>query len=58
MADNAITLVSLNRQGLSDKTVRADTLNFLQSKNYSIFMLKRHLFFQKRRKNYTGTLGV
>lgn len=51
MTDNAITLVSMNCQGLSNKNTRADTLNFLKSKNYSIYMLQDTHFID-REENY------
>lgn len=57
MADNTITLVSMNCQGLSNKTARADTLNFLKSKNYSIYMLQDTHFINKEEKYIRAQWG-
>ena len=51
MAESTITLISMNCQGLSSKTKRADTLNFLKSKRYSIYMLQ-DTHFTNKEENY------
>ena len=54
MAESTITLISMNCQGLSSKTKRADTLNFLKSKRYSIYMLQ-DTHFTNKEENYIRT---
>ena len=44
----------MNCQGLSDKTKRADTLNFLKSKKYSVYILQDTHFIDKE-ENYIRT---
>lgn len=51
---NPVTFVSMNCQGLSNKTKRADTLNFLKSKKYSVYMLQDTHFINKE-ENYIRT---
>ena len=51
MADSTVTLISMNCQGLSSKSKRADTLNFLKSKQYSIYMLQ-DTHFTNKEENY------
>ncbi|MCG7879939.1 MAG: endonuclease/exonuclease/phosphatase family protein [Candidatus Thiodiazotropha endolucinida] len=54
MAHNTITFVSMNCQGLSGAFKRADTLNFLRSKKYSIYFLQDTHFTDKE-ENYIRT---
>ena len=49
--DNGITIVSVNTQGLGDKSKRKDVLNFLKSKKYSIYFLQ-DTHFTKPEENY------
>ena len=54
MADSTIRLISMKCQGLSSKTKRADTLNFLKSKRYFIYMLQ-DTHFTNKEENYIRT---
>ena len=51
---NSVTFISMNCQGLSNKIKRADTLNFLKSKKYSVYMLQDTHFTHKE-ENYIRT---
>ena len=47
MTGDAITFASMNCQGLSNPSKRADTLNFLKSKKYGIYFLQDTHFTNK-----------
>ena len=51
---NSVTFISMNCQGLSNKIKRADTLNFLKGKKYSVYMLQDTHFTHKE-ENYIRT---
>ena len=51
---SSVTFASMNCQGLSNKNARADTLNFLRTKNFSIYMLQDTHFVTKE-ENYIRT---
>ena len=51
---NSVTFTSMNYQGLFNKIKRADTLNFLKGKNYSVYMLQDTHFTHKE-ENYIRT---
>ena len=51
---SSVTFASMNCQGLSNKNARADTLNFLRTKNFSKYMLQDTHFVTKK-ENYIRT---
>lgn len=51
MSINKVTFVSMNTQGLSDKSKRRDTLNFLKSKKYAVYFLQ-DTHFTSKEENY------
>ena len=51
---SSVTFASMNCQGLSNKNARADTLNFLRTKKFSIYMLQDTHFVTKE-ENYIRT---
>lgn len=57
MADNTITLVSMNCEGLSNKTARANTLNFLRNNCFSIYMLQDTQFINREEKYIRAQWG-
>ena len=54
MVDSAITVISMNCQGLSNKMARSDTLNFLKSKQFSIYLLQ-DTHFTTKEESYIRT---
>ena len=50
----------MNCQGLSNKIKRADTLNFLKGKNYSVYMLQNAHFTYKETiiSEHSGALNA
>lgn len=50
MAVSTVTLISMNCQGLSDRKNRADTLNYLKSKKYSVYLLQDTHFTTKEER--------
>ena len=54
MTRDAIKFVSMSCQGLSNSLKRADTLNSLRSKKYSVYLLQ-DTHFTNKEKHYIRT---
>ena len=54
---HSVTILSMNVQGLGDKNKRKDTLNFLKSKNKSIYFLQDTHFTNKEMKYIRSQWG-